>query len=99
MSDKHSEYRERVLDIQWNKKEKQKINFDKDILLHFTYTPSLAQFGAKFHQVWQEIFEETPLSDIPVIFAYRLADNLKNILVHKKPNKNLIKNITENLDI
>lgn len=99
LSDKHSEYRERVLDIQWNKKEKQKINFDKDILLHFTYTPSLAQFGAKFHQVWQEIFEETPLSNIPVIFAYRLADNLKNILVHKKPNKNLIKNITENLDI
>ena len=64
-------------------------------LLHFTYTPSLARFGSKFHQVWQEIFEETPLSDIPVIFAYRLTDNLKSILVHKKPSKHLIKNIIE----
>ena len=98
LSDKHNEYRDRVLDVQWNRKEKQKINFDKDILLHFTYTPSLARFGSKFHQVWQEIFEETPLSDIPVIFAYRLADNLKSILVHKKPSKHLIKNIIDNLE-
>ena len=79
-------------------KEKQKINFDKDVLLHFTYTPSLARFGSKFHQVWQEIFKETPLSDIPVIFAYRLADNLKSILVHKKLRKHLFKNIIENLE-
>ena len=48
LSDKHNEYRDRVLDVQWNRKEKQKINFDKDILLHFTYTPSLARFGSKF---------------------------------------------------
>ena len=98
LSDKHNEYRDRVLDVQWNRKEKQKINFDKDVLLHFTYTPSLARFGSKFHQVWQEIFEETPLSDIPVIFAYRLADNIKSIVVHKKPSKHLIKNIIDNLE-
>ena len=38
LSDKHSEYRDRVLDVPWNRKEKQKINFDKDVLLYFTYT-------------------------------------------------------------
>lgn len=97
LSEKHSEFREQVLDIGWNRKEKQKINFDKDILLHFTYTPSLARFGSKFHQIWQEIFEETPLSDISVIFAHRLTDNLKNILVHKKPSKSVIRNIVEEL--
>lgn len=95
---RHSEFRDKVLDIGWNKKEKRGIDFNKDILVHFTYTPSLARFGARFHQIWQEIFEETPLSDISVIFAHRLTDNLKNILVHKKPSKKVIKDIVESLE-
>ena len=98
LSERHSEFREIVLQPDWNKKEKVKINFDKDILLHFTYTSSLAQFGSRFHQLWQEIFEETPLSDISVIFAHRLTDNLKRILVHKKPSKEAIKAVVEKLE-
>src|SRR6185437_3334632 len=98
LSEKHSSFRDQVLDIGWNKKDQQKINFNKDILVHFTYTPSLARFGSKFHQILQEIFEETPLSDISVIFAHRLTDNLKNILVHKKPSKTVIKNTIDNIE-
>lgn len=98
LGEKHSEFRNKVLDPQWNKVEKQKIDFNKDILVHFTYTPSLAQFGAKFHSLWKEIFEDTPLSDISVIFAHRLTDNLKNILVHKKPSKTVIKNIVDEIE-
>jgi hypothetical protein len=98
LSEQHSIFRDKVLDPQWNKKDKNSIDFNKDILLHFTYTPSLAFFGAKFHSLWQEIFEQTPLSDISVIFAHRLTDNLKNILVHKKPSKKVIKDIVENIE-
>lgn len=98
LSDRHNEFRDKVLDEGWNKKEKAEINFNKDIMLHFTYTPSLARFGSRFHQIWQEIFEETPLSDIPVIFAHRLTDNLKSILVHKKPPKRAIKALVAELD-
>jgi hypothetical protein len=60
---------------------------NRDVLVHFTYTPSLAQFGAKFHQICHEIFEGTPLEDIPVTYAHRLTDNLPKILVHKKTTK------------
>ena len=98
LSAQHSEFRNKVLDIGWNKKEKRGIDFNKDILVHFTYTPSLARFGARFHQIWQEIFEETPLRDISVIFAHRLTDNLKSILVHKKPPKNVINRVVEELE-
>lgn len=98
LSEQHSLFRDKVLDPQWNKKEKQEINFNRDILLHFTYTPSLARFGSKFHQIWQEIFEETPLKDISVIFAHRLTDNLKNILVHKKPSKTVIQNMIADVE-
>ncbi|CAF2080919.1 unnamed protein product [Rotaria magnacalcarata] len=87
----HSKFRELVLDTTWNKKEKRQINFGTDILLHFTYAPSLANFGTHFHQIWQEIFEGTPLDDIPVIYANRLTDSLKHILVQKKPSKEAIK--------
>jgi Reverse transcriptase (RNA-dependent DNA polymerase) len=98
LSDKHSEYRNKVMNIQWNKKDKRKIDFNKDVIVHFSYTPSLARFGARFHQIWNEIFEETPLNDIPVIFAHRLTDNLKSILVHKKPSKAAISNALENIE-
>jgi len=98
LSEQHSIYRDKVLDIGWNKREKKGIDFNKDILLHFTYTPSLARFGSKFHSLWQEIFEETPLSDISVIFAHRLTDNLKNILVHKKPSKDVIRRVVAELE-
>ncbi len=75
---------------QCNKKPKRAIDFNRDVLVHFTYTPSLAQFGAKFHQIWHEIFEGTPLEDIPVTYAHRLTDNLSRILIHKKPPKSVI---------
>jgi len=50
-SDQHKAFRDKVLDVQWNKKSKKEIDFSRDILVHFTYTPSLAQFGAKFHKI------------------------------------------------
>jgi hypothetical protein len=88
--DQHKVFREKSLDPQWNKRQKRKIDFNRDVLIHFTYTPSLAQFGAKFHQIWDEIFEGTPLGDIPVTYAHRLTDNLSRILINKKPPKSVI---------
>jgi hypothetical protein len=87
----HSKYRELVFDPTWNKKEKRKTEFGKNIFLHFSYAPSLAHFGPRFHQIWQEIFEGTPLDDISVIYAHRLTDSLKHLLVKKRPNKESIK--------
>ena len=87
----HWKFTELTLNVAWNKKEKRRIDFNTDILLHFTHTPSLAHFGSHFHQIWQEIFEGTPLDDIQVMYANRLTDTLKYLLVHKKSSKELIK--------
>ncbi len=48
LSKEHGKYRERVLDEEWNKKEKRKIDFKNDILCYFSYTPALACFGKNF---------------------------------------------------
>jgi hypothetical protein len=90
LGEDHSKFRERVLDLHWNKKPQRKIDFEKDILCHFTYSPSLAGFGSHFHQIWQEIFEGTPLDDIPVIYANRLTDSLRHLLVKKRPSRQAI---------
>jgi len=87
----HEKYRERVLDNQWNKKMKRKIDFKNDILCHFSYTPALARFGNSFHQIWKDVFEGTPLDDTNVIYANRLTKNLKQLLVKKRPDKRILR--------
>lgn len=83
----YQKFREAVMDPTWNKKEKRNVDFNKDIFVHFSYTHSLANFGSHFHQIWQEIFEGTPLDDIPITYANRLTDSLKHLLVKKRPDK------------
>jgi hypothetical protein len=91
LSKEHGKYRERVLDDKWNKKEKRKIDFKNDILCHFSYTPALACFGKNFHQIWTEIFDGTPLDETQIIYANKLTDSLKNLLVKKRPNKEALR--------
>ena len=87
----HRTYRDKVLDEQWNKKEKRKIDFRNDILCHFSYTPALARFGTNFHQIWNEVFDGTPLDSTHIIYANRLTDSLKQMLVKKRPNKQVLR--------
>ena len=87
----HSNYREKVLNVTWNKKEKKTTNGNKNVFVHFSYTPSLSSFGSRFHLIWQEIFEGTLLDDIPVTYANRLTDSLKHLLMKKKSDKKTIK--------
>lgn len=91
LTEKHKEYRETVLNLAWNKKDKRKLDFNNDILVHFSYTPSLARFGQHFHQIWQEVFQGTPLDDIPVRYANRLTNSLQRLLIKKQPNIDKIK--------
>jgi hypothetical protein len=51
LGNNHKTFREIVMDLAWNKKDRRKINFGTDILVHFSYSPSLAHFGSHFHQI------------------------------------------------
>ncbi|CAF3363065.1 unnamed protein product [Rotaria sp. Silwood2] len=87
----HGKYREITLNEQWNKKTKRPIDFKTDILCHFSYTPALARFDTNFHQIWNEIFEGTPLDNTHIVYANRLTDSLKQLLVKKRPSKQVLK--------
>jgi len=87
LSDDHEKYRKKTLENEMNKNKKA-IDFSSSIILHFAYTPELARFGQNFHEIWSEFFEETPLNDTKAIYAYQNTENLKQLLVKKKPNDN-----------
>ena len=70
---------------------RKKMKFDKDMLLHFSCNSSLKNLGEWFHQTWQEIFEETPLDDMPIIYANRLTDSFRHLLVKERPSKEAIR--------
>ncbi|CAF4556945.1 unnamed protein product [Rotaria sp. Silwood2] len=91
IGENHATYRNEILNEQWNKKEKRGIDFRNDITCHFSCTPTLARFGTTFHKIWKEIFQETPLDSTRIIYANRLTSNLKQLLVKKRPNKNILK--------
>lgn len=74
------------------KKEKKtkKIEFDRNLILHFSYCKGMETFAAQFHKLWNELFRHFALSNINPIIGYRNCDSLQQRLVKKKPPKRMI---------
>ena len=69
------------------KKKRKEINFDTDLIFHFTYCKGMQTFAACFHQKWEEFFSHFALSNIKPIVGFRNCDSLQQRLVKKKPPK------------
>ena len=69
------------------KKKRKEINFDTDLIFHFTYCKGMETFAACFHQKWEELFSDFALSSIKPIVGFRNCDSLQQRLVKKKPPK------------
>lgn len=72
------------------KKETREIDFDKELIFHFSYCKGMELFAAHFHQKWDELFSYFSLSSIRPIIGFRNCDSLQQKLVKKKPPKALI---------
>ena len=71
-------------------KKKRKIDFDADLIFHFSYCKGMETFAARFHQKWDELFNHFALCSISPIVGFRNCDSLQQRLVKKKPPKALI---------
>ena len=75
LGEKHPKYRERVLKVEWNKKEKRKIEFGKDILLisrilHLWHilVPGFINYGRKYSKVHHStIYRSYTLTDYQTV--------------------------------
>jgi len=75
-------YHQKVLDS--NIQVKVSVNHHRTMFVHFTYCSNMKTFPAKFHQLWQKYFLESPINDITPVLGTRNVQNLQQHLVHTR---------------
>ena len=70
---------------------KAKIDFEVDILCHFSFCKGMHDFATRFHQLWNTCFADTAISQMRPRVATRNLNNLNDHLVHKKPERSLLR--------
>jgi hypothetical protein len=72
-------------------KKKKKIDFNTQMIMHFTYCKGMEFFGPIFHKTWNEILGPLAISTIKPMIGFRNNDSLQKKLVKKKPEKTFLK--------
>ena len=70
---------------------KARIDFEVNILCHFSFCKGMHDFSTRFHRLWEDCFADTAICNIKPIVGSRRLDNLQEYLVNKKPNRSLLK--------
>ncbi|CAF1549133.1 unnamed protein product [Adineta ricciae] len=73
-----------------NKIHEKEINFDIEMIFHFSYCHGMEKFAASFHEKWNEILGQFAITNIKPIVGFRNCESLQQKLVKKKPSKALI---------
>jgi hypothetical protein len=78
------------LDNTANDAKKAEIDFEVNILCHFSFCKGMHDFSTRFHKLWDDCFSDTAIGDMKPIVGCRKLDNLQDYLVTKKPHKSLL---------
>jgi hypothetical protein len=60
--------------------------------VHYTHEQRFNSFKRDMHQVYEDIFKDTPGMDAKIIVGNRNRRDAKNELIRKRPPKRLVKN-------
>ena len=74
-----------------NNTKKAKIDFEINILCHFSFTKGMHDFSTRFQELWNTCFSDTAISNMKPTTGSKRLQNLQDYLVKKKPNKSIIK--------
>ncbi|CAF0985688.1 unnamed protein product [Rotaria sordida] len=80
---------------QKNTYKKDKQNKEKELVIHYRYESGpLNNFSREFKQLWKKHFyyENSKVPDVRLILGPRINKTLEDLLVHKKPPYNLLRN-------
>jgi predicted solute-binding protein len=58
--------------------------FDTGLIIHYTYEKRLTNIKNDIHQLWNQIFQQTPVINTRLIIDNRNSRNLKKELVHQQ---------------
>jgi hypothetical protein len=62
----------------------------KRLILHYTHEKRFQSYKRDLHQIWSEIFVNTPAYEVQVIVGNRNNQDAKRELVKKRPNPSLL---------
>jgi hypothetical protein len=69
---------------------KAKIDFEVNILCHFSYCKGMHDFSTRFHKLWNDCFSDTAIYNMKPTGGSKRLNNLKDYLIRKKPEKALL---------
>ena len=87
----YSEMRKIFLAAADNGERKARIDFEVNILCHFSFCKRMHDFSTRFHRLGEDCFTDTAICSMKAIVGSRRLNNLQEYLVHKKPNRFLLK--------
>jgi hypothetical protein len=63
---------------------KKQSKFDKNLIIHYTYEKRLQNNNKAIHQLWHQIFEQTPVMNTQLIIGNVNSRNMTQELVHRR---------------
>jgi hypothetical protein len=67
-----------------------KIDFEVNILCHFSFSKGMQDFPTRFHQFWKDCFSDTAICNMKPIVGSKRLHNLQDYLVKKKPHNSYL---------
>lgn len=59
--------------------------FNTNTIIHYTYEKRFQRNKRDFHQLWNQLFQQTPVLDTRLIIGNRNSRNMARELVHRRP--------------
>ena len=87
----YSEMRKIFLAAADNSERKARIDFEVNVLCHFSFCKGIHDFSTRFYRLWEDCFADTAICNMKPIVGSRRLDNLHEYLVNRKPNRSLLK--------
>jgi hypothetical protein len=66
------------------------IDFEVNILCHFSFCKGMHDFSTLFHKLWNDCFSDTAICKMKPIVGSKRLNNLQDYIVKKKPHKSLL---------
>jgi hypothetical protein len=87
----YSNIRKIFLDAVNKNTKKTGVDFEVNILCHFSYCKGMHDFSTRFHKLWNDCFSDTTIGNMKPIVGSKRLHNLQEYLVKKKPDKSLLR--------
>ncbi|CAM4979264.1 unnamed protein product [Rotaria socialis] len=72
--------------------EKKTFNFDEKLFIHFTHENRFHTYRKDLHQIYNDVFQQTPAMDTRLIVRNRNRRETQNELIRKRPTKAILQN-------